>query len=212
MRNKLPLIFAASFAVAVLVLARHKLAGWDGLMRTGGIFFVGAYVAWLLLEARIAVAETRKGETRADRGTCEAYAMGRALTVITALAFPTRFTAPGPWMVIGLGVFLFGVGFRLAAIRTLGRFYSHRVRVMGDHQVVQSGPYRLVRHPAYAGMFTAHLGVVLFFFNLFALASLLLVLLPAMVVRIRVEEKALFQLPGYREYAAKRSRLVPLAW
>jgi protein-S-isoprenylcysteine O-methyltransferase Ste14 len=205
-------LFAATFAVTVSLLAWRKLAAWDGIMRIGGAAFLACYVLWLLLESRVAITETKKGETRVDRGTCEAYALGRALTVITALAFPTMWTEPGPWMALGFGVFAFGVAFRLIAIRTLGKFYSHRVRVMGDHQVVQSGPYRLVRHPAYTGMLTAHVGVVIFFFNPYALASLLLMLLPAMVLRIRIEERALFTLSGYPEYANNRNRLLPLLW
>jgi protein-S-isoprenylcysteine O-methyltransferase Ste14 len=61
-------------------------------------------------------------------------------------------------------------------------------------------------------MLTAHLGVVIFFFNPYTLATLLLVLLPAMILRIRVEETALFELPGYPAYARDRSRLLPLLW
>jgi protein-S-isoprenylcysteine O-methyltransferase Ste14 len=211
-RNRLPLVFAICSVGILSLLAWHKLAAWNGSMRAAGIAFLTTYVLWLLLESRVALTENKKGETRADRGTCEAYAAGRALTVVTALAFPTVWTAPGAWMVIGFAVFAFGVSFRLTAIRTLGKFYSHRVRVMGDHQVVSQGPYRLVRHPAYTGMLTAHLGVVIFFFNPYTLATLLLVLLPAMILRIRVEETALFELPGYPAYARDRSRLLPLLW
>lgn len=212
MRNRLPLVFAIAFVAVITALAWHKLAAWQGVMRVSGIAFVATYVLWLFLESRVALTENKKGETSADRGTCEAYALGRALVVITALAFPTTWTEPGVWMVVGFGVFAAGVAFRLTAIRTLGKFYSHRVRVMGDHEVVSSGPYRLVRHPAYTGMLTAHLGVALFFFNPYTLACLLLVLLPAMIKRIRVEETALFELPGYSSYAHDRSRLLPLLW
>jgi protein-S-isoprenylcysteine O-methyltransferase Ste14 len=212
LRNRLPLIFAVSFAIAIALLAYRKLAAWHGSMLVAGCVFLATYVLWLLLESRVALTETKKGETRVDRGTCEAYALGRALVVLTALAVPTQWTAPGPWMLAGFAVFALGVTFRLVAIRTLGKFYSHRVRVMGDHQVVQSGPYQLVRHPAYTGMLTAHLGVVIFFFNYYTLAALLLVLLPAMITRILVEEQALFELPGYPTYAARRDRLLPLVW
>lgn len=212
LRNRLPLIFAVTFAAAVIGLTWHKLSAWTGVMRTFGVVFVGTYVLWLLLESRVALTETRKGETGRDRGTCEAYAMGRALTVVSALAFPTAWTAPGAWMVLGFGALVIGVAFRLVAIRTLGRFYSHRVRVMGDHEVVSTGPYRLVRHPAYTGMLVAHAGVVVFFCNAYALASLVLVLLPAMIVRIRVEERSLFELSGYADYARDRNRLVPVVW
>ena len=40
----------------------------------------------------------------------------------------------------------------------------------------------------------------------------LVVLLPAIVLRIRVEERLLFEVPGYREYAHSRMRLVPGVW
>jgi protein-S-isoprenylcysteine O-methyltransferase Ste14 len=212
LRNRLPLIFAITFAIVIGGLTWLKLSAWTGAMRAAGIVFVATYVLWLLLESRVALTEAKKGETRKDRGTCEAYAMSRALTVVTALCLPTVWTEPGPWMLVGFGVFVFGVAFRLIAIRTLGKFYSHRVRVMGDHQVVSNGPYRFVRHPAYTGMLTAHLGVVIFFFNPFTLASLLLMLLPSMIMRIRVEEKALFELDGYPQYAQNRNRLLPLLW
>ncbi len=211
-RNKLPMVFALIFVVTIVALAYRKLSAWSGIMQIGGAVFVATYILWLLLESRVALTEDTKGETKRDRGTCEAYALGRALTVVTALAFPTVWTAPGPWMLAGFAFFLGGVAFRLIAIRTLGKFYSHRVRVMGDHEVVTSGPYRFVRHPAYTGMLTAHLGVVVFFFNPYTLATLLLLLLPSMIVRIRVEEKSLFELPGYPKYAQNRNRLVPLAW
>jgi protein-S-isoprenylcysteine O-methyltransferase Ste14 len=212
LRNRLPLVFAVSFAAAIVALTWHKLAAWSGGMRVLGLAFVAAYLAWLLLESRVALTENKKGETRVDRGTCEAYALGRALTVVAALAAPTRWTELNAWMLLGFAVFLAGMTFRLVAIRTLGKFYSHRVRLMGDHQVVSSGPYRVVRHPAYTGMLTAHLGVVIFFFNPYTLAAFLGVLLPAMVLRIRVEETALFALPGYPDYAERRPRLVPLFW
>jgi len=111
-----------------------------------------------------------------------------------------------------VALFYFGVLFRLNAIETLGRFYSHRVRLVGEHQVVDTGPYRYVRHPAYTGMITAHLGFVLFFFNYWAFASWLLVLVPAVVMRIKVEEQALHELPGYTDYAATHKRLFPGIW
>ena len=212
MRNRIPLLFAMSFVVVIVWLTWRKIAPWSGLMRIASLAFLGSYILWLFLESRVALTEALKGETSSDKGTCEAYALGRALVVVTALGFETLWTEPNLCMALGFGVFVTGVAFRLNAIHTLGKFYSHRVRVLGDHEVISTGPYKLVRHPAYTGMLTAHLGVVIFFFNFYTLAALLLVLFPAMVTRILVEEKALFELPGYPEYAATHKRLLPLIW
>jgi len=211
-RNKLPLIFAVLFGIAILYFGATKLYELSGPMRWGALMFIACYITWLFAESKVALTESDKGKTSADKGTCEAYAAGRALTVLSALAYPSWWEQPGVWMPLGLAVFLAGVFFRLIAIRTLGQFYSHRVRVMGDHQVVSSGPYQWVRHPAYTGMLVAHLGVVIFFFNWVTLLMWSCVLLPSMIMRIRIEEKALFDLAGYPQYAEGRKRLIPAIW
>ena len=54
----------------------------------------------------------------------------------------------------GTMLLLLGVALRVGAIRTLGRMYSHRARLAGEHQLVTTGPYRWVRHPAYAAILT----------------------------------------------------------
>lgn len=210
-RNRLLLVFMIVGIVCVAGLAAYKLSYWRGLPLWIGAGVLAAYVAWLFAERQVSLSEPDKGETKRDLGTCEVYALGRALTVLLALALPTV-VVPLPVMVAGVALFLFGVLFRLWAIRTLGQFYSHRVRLVGDHKVVSTGPYRKVRHPAYTGMLTAHLGFVLVFPNIGAALALGALFIPAVVRRILVEERSLFELDGYPEFAAGRKRLVPFVW
>jgi protein-S-isoprenylcysteine O-methyltransferase Ste14 len=61
-------------------------------------------------------------------------------------------------------------------------------------------------------MILAHCGFVVCFFNVTSAAILLLILAPAVILRIHVEERVLFELDGYREYARNRARLIPLLW
>jgi len=98
------------------------------------------------------------------------------------------------------GVFLFvaGVALRWWAIITLGRFFTVDVVVEKDHEVVERGPFRLVRHPSYAGVL---LGFVGFALTLRNWAALLIILLPIFAVfmrRMNVEEKALSRALGAR--------------
>lgn len=206
-----PLLFSSTFVALIVVAGYYQLRDWQQPAFTIGTAAVVLYLLWLVLESRVAAGETQRERTRADIGTCEAYALGRALTTLLALALPTLWGGYEHVMVAGLILFIGGVIFRLIAIHTLGRFYSHRVRIAGDHQVVDTGPYRFLRHPAYTGMLLAHLGFVLIFPNIWAAAAWL-VLLITIIIRIHVEEKALFELPGYPEFAAKRSRLLPGFW
>lgn len=204
LQSHLPIVLSVTFVATIVALAT-RLHAWSA------IGFVALYLVWLAIEAKVAIGETGRESTRLDRGTLELYAAGRAATVITALALATPHSAA--MMAIGAILFLGGVTFRLVAIHTLGRFYSHRVRLSGDQKVVTAGPYGLMRHPAYAGMLVAHLGVVLFFFSWPALAVLGVLFVPAVVARILVEERALEQtLEGYREFQRGRARLLPMVW
>lgn len=105
-----------------------------------------------------------------------------------------------------------GLAFRGWAIITLGRYYSHKVRAFDTHRIITTGPYRYIRHPAYTGMLLANTGIVMFFLNVVTAAVFLFVLTPAIFVRIIIEEKTLFKIEGYTEFAESRKRLIPSLW
>ena len=95
------------------------------------------------------------------------------------------------------------------------RFFSAVVRIQTDRgqTVVTSGPYRLVRHPGYAGGMLAWLAAPLALDSLWALLPAALTAL-ALVIRTILEDRMLHAgLPGYAEYAQRtRARLLPGVW
>jgi len=92
------------------------------------------------------------------------------------------------------------------------RFFSTMVRIQTDrgHMVCDSGPYRLVRHPGYAGNVLALPGLVLAFGSVWTIIPVIIALIIA-VIRTALEDKTLQEeLPGYRDYARRvRYRLIP---
>ena len=92
------------------------------------------------------------------------------------------------------GVFLAGVTLRAWAIHELGAQYSHRVVRISESGLICSGPYRVLRHPAYAGMLLANIGFVGYFASPASIAALAL-LAAAILWRIRVEEDVLVRSP-----------------
>ncbi|MBI4509980.1 MAG: isoprenylcysteine carboxylmethyltransferase family protein [Deltaproteobacteria bacterium] len=212
LHKRLPLALSVLGLVLFASGAVIQLPRLQGQARLLAGFFIGLYVLWLAVEARIAAGEGKREETADDRGTLELYALARVLTGASALFL----SAPSlPSLAYGLActaLFVGGIAFRLHAIRALGKFYSHRVRKTEGHRIIDTGPYRFLRHPAYTGMLIAHLGFVLFFFHWASMLLLLGLFLPAVLLRIRVEERMLFLIDGYAEYSYGRKRLIPGIW
>ena len=107
-----------------------------------------------------------------------------------------------------------GIAIRQWAVVILGRFFTIEVRIHPGQTVVERGPYRWVRHPAYAGMIVTFVGIGLALGNWLALAVAAVVPTAGLVLRIRVEERALLDGLGepYRRFAAGRPRLFPGVW
>jgi len=118
---------------------------------------------------------------------------------------------PGTIQCVSAGLFVAGTVLRWLAIRHLGRFFTTNVAIAKDHRLVDSGPYRLVRHPSYTGSLVAAFGFALSFSNG---ASLLIIFAPYAAVilwRIRIEEQALTGALGrdYTAYMRRTKRLIP---
>jgi protein-S-isoprenylcysteine O-methyltransferase Ste14 len=99
-------------------------------------------------------------------------------------------------------------------VHTLGRFFTFKLTVQSDQRVVESGPYRVVRHPSYSGLLLGGLGTAIALGNWLALGLLTVPYVIALAYRIRVEEGMLRDGlgPDYDRYAATRKRLVPGVW
>lgn len=116
------------------------------------------------------------------------------------------------WLII-FGIFLIAFGYAFSVWAFVeNRFFSSVVRIQADrgHVVCDSGPYRIVRHPGYAGNLLPLLGMVLALSSLWTLIPAAAALIIA-VIRTKLEDRTLQkELPGYQEYTRRvRYRLFP---
>ena len=115
---------------------------------------------------------------------------------------------------LGIAMFVTGLLLRWWAIVHLGRFFTVNVAIADDHRVVDTGPYRLVRHPSYTGVIVAFIGFGICLGNWVALLALAGPITFAFLKRIKVEEAVLEAALGdaYCNYARRTRALVPFVY
>jgi protein-S-isoprenylcysteine O-methyltransferase Ste14 len=115
---------------------------------------------------------------------------------------------------VGVILFVAGLLLRWWAIITLGRFFTVDVTIEKDHELVERGPFRLVRHPSYTGVLLAFVGFALTLRNWAALIIILVPIFAAFIRRMNVEEEALSRALGsrYADYMKRTKRLVPFVY
>lgn len=166
---------------------------------------------------RLLTRHHREGAVARDSGSLLVLLSLLALSIFAAWIM--AFLAPGAAMIhgrafifgVGVALILAGTALRSYAIRVLGRYFVITVAVGPDQQVVESGPYRLIRHPSYTGALLALLGIALALTNWASLAAIIFCNAIGFGYRVMVEERVLARTLGqpYIAYMRRTRRLIP---
>jgi protein-S-isoprenylcysteine O-methyltransferase Ste14 len=186
-----------------------------------GSWFWILFYLWFALEMLFWVRARmlRRGQPRQqndDRGSALLIMLGMYVLIFVSIRFSIRQLGLLPrWMqYVGFVLMIAGMIIRFSAIIQLGRFFSPVVGVVSNQEIVQSGLYRWIRHPAYTGGWIVGVGIG---FGLRTWWGLLLCgigLLLIYAYRIHVEEKVLVQHFGERYITYRKStrRMFPGIW
>jgi len=111
---------------------------------------------------------------------------------------------------IGLAVQVGAALFAVWARRNLGRNWSGEITAKVDHQLIRTGPYRIVRHPIYSGMLGMFLGAAVVSGELHGLLAVVIIAI-AYWRKIRLEERHLSAVFGaaYDDYRKESWALIP---
>lgn len=176
---------------------------------------VGSFTAFML------IAQISRWRGRARRGPTERREEGVANWaamffwmpyVVVALRVGPELDVPEWLRWFGLLLTVAGIIFAIRAVLVLGRHYDLELEVHEDHELVRRGPYRLVRHPVYAGLAVHLFGACVATGNVLLIAGTALAVFPVFYLRVRSEERLLRERFGaaYDEYAREVGMLVPL--
>ena len=196
-----------------------NIMGWF-LLLTGSVYAVGVVIFIVFRRQRFWEAQTGKDILKEEHGDRSFWLITIGMMAVFFLS-PLEYLNIAAWLPRtalmksgGFGLVVAGSVLFVWARRTLGQNYSGHIMVGKGQELVQSGPYRFLRHPAYAGYLLMSLGISLGYASLFGLTSVSILLLPSLIYRIKVEEKLLIERFGeaYQLYASKVKRLIPNLW
>lgn len=184
------------------------------------IFWI-TYIAWIAFELWISTRDRRAVDgDRLDRSSLPVILVLVALGILAAFVVPHA--VPSAAMPrAGAAVFYAamalmwgGIALRFWAVATLGPLFRTTVFVQAAHRLVTTGPYRVLRHPAYTGSLSTMAGLGLAMGNWLALGAPVLCLAAAYAWRIRVEEQALSTRFGaaFAEHRRRTWLLIPYLW
>ena len=181
-------------------------------------FIVILFVVWFWCE-RLFTRRTRRGHTSKDRGSALVVILAQIVFVCLGIQAAYSLTnclfpALQAVRICGFCIYVLGFILRFYSIFYLGRFFTTNVTIATDHRVVDSGPYRFIRHPSYLGMLMLYLGICLCIGNWATTLIMCIPIFVALLYRMKVEEAALYEALGqpYADYMKRTKRLIPFIY
>jgi protein-S-isoprenylcysteine O-methyltransferase Ste14 len=176
----------------------------------------GLFEAWLLLRDRA----RGKGKTASDGRTRSYNILAVTLSplvaaVMTSIPWVNGLGVRSGWVFwTGIGVMALGMGLRMWSVAVLGKYFRTTIELEDDQQVIRTGPYRLIRHPSYAGLILTCIGYGAALQNAVSFAIAAAFPAIALIHRIKMEETALASGMGaaYAAYQAGTKKLIPGVW
>jgi protein-S-isoprenylcysteine O-methyltransferase len=129
--------------------------------------------------------------------------------LLPILSFRTTHTWGLAAQSLGIVVILSALALHFWSRVHLRHFYAERVEVQPEHQVVNTGPYALVRHPVITSFFGIATGLLLLNPALTTLATLLYTIWDFTRAAKQEEDLLSQTLPGYADYARQTPRFLP---
>ncbi len=114
----------------------------------------------------------------------------------------------------GILLILVGVLLRIAAVVSLGKYFTVDVTIRQRHRLKEDGMYTYIRHPSYAASLLSFIGFGVALNNWLSLGLITVAILTVFIRRMNIEEAVLTRQFGeeYLSYKAKTKRLIPFVY
>jgi protein-S-isoprenylcysteine O-methyltransferase Ste14 len=202
------LVGILAIIIALVARTTPSLSNWP--MWVSGVIWLGFVVYWSAAASKAAPSQSSESrESRAVHTRLLNFSLLMLFVPVPGLGIrylPSSFTVS----VAGLAMQSLALLLAVWARRHLGRNWSAAITVAVDHQLVRTGPYRVLRHPIYSAVLGMFYGTAIASGTVHALSGAVIMTL-AYVRKIRLEEQNLRNIfgPAYEEYRRKTWAVIP---
>jgi protein-S-isoprenylcysteine O-methyltransferase Ste14 len=174
-------------------------------------YLYGFFEYYLSFRQRQKTKIVRKG----DKGSL--WVLFISITIGYLLSFSIATTKIGRiyhWNILftlGILIIIFGLIIRLVSIRTLNQYFTYSVAKAENHEIIEKGVYKYIRHPGYLGQLLIFTGISISLSNWLSVILMSLSTLIGYMNRIKVEEKFMIEQMGvkYSDYQMRTKKLIP---
>jgi protein-S-isoprenylcysteine O-methyltransferase Ste14 len=162
--------------------------------------------------------DKRKISESGDKGSIWlltiSISLGYWLSFIIASTKTGRIYHWNTFFIIGSVLALIGLIIRVTSIMKLKQQFTYTVTKIENHELVETGLYKIIRHPGYLGQLIIFLGISVCLSNWLSILLMITPVLAGYLNRINVEEKFMVEQLGqkYLDYRKTTKRLIPFIY
>jgi protein-S-isoprenylcysteine O-methyltransferase Ste14 len=160
------------------------------------------------------------GKLRSSGDKGSLWALYGLITLGYFLSFAIGATKTGrvyPWntfFTVGATLIVPGLIIRVLSMLTLRQYFTYWVAQIDDHQLVETGLYKVIRHPGYLGQVMIFLGISISLSNWLSIVAMMLPIALGYGYQIKVEERFMIEQMGesYLNYQERTKRIIPMIY
>ncbi len=140
--------------------------------------------------------------------------MGYWLSFIIAATKTGRIYHWNTFFAIGSFLAIIGLIIRVTSILQLKQQFTYTVTKIENHELIEAGLYKIIRHPGYLGQLIIFLGISTCLSNWISILLMIIPVLLGYLNRINVEEKFMVNQMGqkYLDYKTRTKKLIPMIY
>jgi len=184
------------------------------------VIIIGFSYLYGFFEVFMNLRQRRKSKIISSRDKGSLWLLYVLITIGYILSFSIGMTKTGRiyhWnllFAIGAIMILIGLIIRIKSIMTLKQYFTYSVAKVENHQLIENGLYKRIRHPGYLGQMVIFMAISASLSNWISIVFMIIPITVGYIYRINIEERFMIEQIGekYIQYQNRTKRLIPMIY